>query len=53
MLDDPGLRQKLVAAGEQAVAPFDWDLIVADVLRVYELAVTGTTRAESEPRPLA
>jgi phosphatidylinositol alpha-mannosyltransferase len=41
VLDDPQLRRDLVAAGDTAVAPFDWDLIVGDVLRVYELTVSG------------
>ena len=27
--------------GPQAVAPYDWSVIVADVLRVYELAIAG------------
>jgi phosphatidyl-myo-inositol alpha-mannosyltransferase len=41
VLDDGDLRRRLVAAGDEAVAPFDWDLIVGDVLRVYELTVAG------------
>jgi phosphatidylinositol alpha-mannosyltransferase len=41
LLDDAALRGELVAAGDVAVAPFDWDVIVADVLRVYELTVSG------------
>ena len=41
VLDDADLRRRLVEAGEQAVAPFDWSVIVADVLRVYELAIAG------------
>ena len=31
----------LVAAGVAAVAPFDWAVIVQEVLRVYELAIAG------------
>jgi phosphatidylinositol alpha-mannosyltransferase len=42
VLDDADLRERLVEAGDEAVAPYDWDLIVGDVLRVYELAVAGT-----------
>jgi phosphatidylinositol alpha-mannosyltransferase len=44
VLDDPQLRQALIAAGDEAVAPFDWDLIVEDVLRVYEIAVATASR---------
>lgn len=41
VLDDDRLRADLVAAGHRAVAPYDWSVIVADVLRVYELAIAG------------
>jgi phosphatidylinositol alpha-mannosyltransferase len=41
VLDDPQLRARLVAAGTDAVAPYDWAVIVAEVLRVYELAIAG------------
>jgi phosphatidylinositol alpha-mannosyltransferase len=41
VLDDPVLREHLVAKGAAAVAPYDWSVIVADVLRVYELAIAG------------
>jgi phosphatidylinositol alpha-mannosyltransferase len=41
VLDDAGLRERLVAAGDEAVAPYDWSVIVAEVLRVYELAIAG------------
>jgi phosphatidylinositol alpha-mannosyltransferase len=41
MLDDPIRRAERVAAGVQAVAPFDWSVVVASVLRVYELAIAG------------
>jgi phosphatidylinositol alpha-mannosyltransferase len=41
VLDDPVLREHLVSNGTAAVAPFDWSVIVADVLRVYELAIAG------------
>jgi phosphatidyl-myo-inositol alpha-mannosyltransferase len=41
LLDDPGRRERLVAAGARAVAPFDWSIIVEQVLRVYELAIAG------------
>lgn len=41
VLDDAALRARLVAAGDEAVAPYDWSGIVAEVLRVYELAIAG------------
>jgi phosphatidylinositol alpha-mannosyltransferase len=44
LLDDPARRAELVALGEQAVRPFDWNVVVAEVLRVYELAIAGAAR---------
>ena len=41
MLDDPALRSQLAAAGAGAVAPFDWSVVVAQVVRVYDLAIAG------------
>ncbi|MDP9092039.1 MAG: glycosyltransferase family 4 protein [Actinomycetota bacterium] len=41
VLDDPARRSQLVAAGAAAVSPFDWSLIVGQVVRVYELAIAG------------
>jgi phosphatidyl-myo-inositol alpha-mannosyltransferase len=41
VLDEPPTRKRLVAAGTTAVAPFDWAIVVEDVLRVYELAIAG------------
>ncbi|HEY8300508.1 MAG TPA: glycosyltransferase family 4 protein [Jatrophihabitans sp.] len=41
LLDDPGRRDQLVAAGDTAVAPYDWRVVVHSVLRVYELAIAG------------
>ena len=41
VLDDPQRRAQLVDAGAAAVAPYDWSLIVQQVLRVYELAIAG------------
>jgi phosphatidylinositol alpha-mannosyltransferase len=41
VLDDPGRRAELVAAGDRAVAPYDWTVVVHAVLRVYELAIAG------------
>jgi phosphatidylinositol alpha-mannosyltransferase len=41
LLDSPEHRAQLVAAGELAVAPFDWRVVVQAVVRVYELAIAG------------
>ena len=41
VLDDPALRAELIAAGEQAVAPYDWNVVAHEVVRVYELAIAG------------
>ena len=42
VLDDPAERERLVRAGERAVAPYDWSVIVREVLRVYELAMAAS-----------
>jgi phosphatidyl-myo-inositol alpha-mannosyltransferase len=41
LLDDPDQRARLAAAGTRAVAPFDWSIVVAQIVRVYELAIAG------------
>jgi phosphatidylinositol alpha-mannosyltransferase len=41
LLADPARRAALVSAGEQAVAPYDWTVVVQAILRVYELAIAG------------
>jgi phosphatidyl-myo-inositol alpha-mannosyltransferase len=46
VLDDPALRERLVAAGTRAVAPYDWSVIVSSVLRVYDLAIAGAGALE-------
>jgi phosphatidyl-myo-inositol alpha-mannosyltransferase len=43
LLDDPARRRRLATAGAKAVAPFDWAVIVQQVLRVYELAIAGAS----------
>jgi phosphatidylinositol alpha-mannosyltransferase len=42
LLGDQALRNSLSAAGSLAVAPFDWPVIAASVMRVYEVAIAGT-----------
>jgi phosphatidylinositol alpha-mannosyltransferase len=41
LLDDRARRAALAAEGRRAVAPYDWAVIVRDVLRVYELAIAA------------
>jgi phosphatidylinositol alpha-mannosyltransferase len=41
MLDDPALRSRMAVAGARVVAPYDWSVVVAQVVRVYELAIAG------------
>ena len=41
VIDSPQRREQLIAAGSRAVRPFDWPVVVAQVLRVYELAIAG------------
>ncbi|WP_375490332.1 glycosyltransferase family 4 protein [uncultured Jatrophihabitans sp.] len=39
VLDDAALRTELTRAADRVVAPYDWSVIVDEVLRVYELAI--------------
>jgi phosphatidylinositol alpha-mannosyltransferase len=41
LLDSPARRAELAANGAAAVAPFDWSVIVDQIVRVYELAIAG------------
>ncbi|HZC72441.1 MAG TPA: glycosyltransferase family 4 protein [Jatrophihabitans sp.] len=41
LLDDELQRKQLIDAGTEVVGPYDWAVIVTDVLRVYELAIAG------------
>ena len=41
LLDDPTRRAELAGAGFRAAAPYDWDVVVHSILRVYELAIAG------------
>jgi phosphatidylinositol alpha-mannosyltransferase len=43
VLDDQQLARRLVAAGTKAVGPFDWSVVVKEVLRVYDLAIAGAS----------
>ena len=41
VLADPQRRAELITAGERTVAPYDWPVVVEQVVRVYELAIAG------------
>lgn len=41
VLDDRALAGRLADAGTRAVQPFDWPVVVKEVLRVYDLAIAG------------
>jgi phosphatidylinositol alpha-mannosyltransferase len=41
LLDNPTRRAELAAAGYRAAAPYDWNVVVHSILRVYELAIAG------------
>ena len=44
LIDDPAGRQRMAAAGAVTVAPYDWAVVSAQVMRVYELAIAGASR---------
>ncbi|HEY0168633.1 MAG TPA: glycosyltransferase family 4 protein [Jatrophihabitans sp.] len=43
-LSDQALRSQLAAAGAEVVRPYDWQLVAAQILRVYEIAIAATVR---------
>jgi phosphatidylinositol alpha-mannosyltransferase len=44
VLSDQALREQLAAAGAEVVRPYDWELVTAQILRVYEIAIAATVR---------
>ncbi|MEO6701455.1 MAG: glycosyltransferase family 4 protein [Jatrophihabitantaceae bacterium] len=42
VLGDPGLRAELSTASAEVVRPYDWTLVAAQILRVYEIAIAAT-----------
>jgi len=51
VLDEPAVSRRLVEAGTKAVAPFDWPVVVKEVLRVYDLAIAGASAPLDPARP--
>ncbi|MEO6503554.1 MAG: glycosyltransferase family 4 protein [Jatrophihabitantaceae bacterium] len=43
-LSDQALRERLAAAGAEVVRPYDWELVAAQILRVYEIAIAATVK---------
>jgi phosphatidyl-myo-inositol alpha-mannosyltransferase len=43
LLGDPGRREALVDAANQAVARYDWSVVTRQILRVYETAIAAST----------
>ena len=48
VLDDPGRRAVLAAQGRRVVAAYDWPVVAATVLKVYETVVAADPRAVVE-----
>ena len=44
-LSDAALRRELAEAGAEVVRPYDWRLVAAQILRVYEIACAATVRS--------
>lgn len=42
LLDDQELRRRLAEAGTEVVRPYDWNLVAAQIMRVYEIAIAAT-----------
>jgi phosphatidylinositol alpha-mannosyltransferase len=45
LLDDPARRARLSAVGAEAVAPYDWTVVAAQVLDVYEMVMATVPQA--------
>jgi phosphatidylinositol alpha-mannosyltransferase len=45
VLSDPALRRQLAEAGAEVVRPYDWQVVAAQILRVYEIACAATVRS--------
>lgn len=44
VLADQALRERLAASGAEVVRPYDWPLVAAQILRVYEIAIAAAVR---------
>jgi phosphatidylinositol alpha-mannosyltransferase len=50
LLDDPARRAALAAAGAEAVVPYDWPAVAAQVLDVYETVIATDPHAVTADR---
>lgn len=50
LLADPGRRSELAARGRRWVARYDWDVVVRDVLSVYETVAQPGARVQEDRR---
>ena len=48
VLDDPGRRAVLAAQGSRVVAAYDWPVVAATVVKVYETVVAADPRLVAE-----
>ncbi len=44
VLSDEALRGQLAAASAEVVRPYDWQVVAAQIVRVYEIAIAATVR---------
>jgi len=44
LLSDRQLRERLAVVGPKVARPYDWQLVAAQILRVYEIAIAATVR---------
>jgi phosphatidylinositol alpha-mannosyltransferase len=44
LLSNPALRRELAEAGAEVVRPYDWQVVAAQILRVYEIACAADVR---------
>jgi phosphatidyl-myo-inositol alpha-mannosyltransferase len=49
LLGDPGRRSALRETGSAVVRWYDWDVVAADILSVYEMVTESTARAAAFP----
>jgi phosphatidylinositol alpha-mannosyltransferase len=45
VLSDSALRRQLAEAGAEMVRPYDWQVVAAQILRVYEIAAAAAVRS--------
>lgn len=46
LLDSPERRQELITLGRDVVAPYDWPVVVQQILRVYEMVAVEPVTAD-------